>query len=256
MRSLFHYTKATTLIEKILPSQSLKTNSLASMNDPRESQPWAFGGVNIPLDQLFPDYYSKQTHIDCQYKFGRMMRDRFQVICFSGAKDAGWNNEMMWAHYGHNQAGVCLEFDENELKKGIQLSHGHIMYCIDDVNYKGQKVKPQITWNKTLSIEENFRSISLACKPMVLTKSQVWEKEDERRLVFLDNEITLEIPIFPSLKAIYFGLYFAYDSIVAIENHLGNLDVDFFDLIYQDDEYKRWPRQKRTSAVPINRKFY
>jgi len=58
-------------------------------------------------------------------KYGNKIKDGYQVLCFTGAKKEGWNNEMMWAHYGGLHSGVCLEFDEDilmeNLKKNIQI---------------------------------------------------------------------------------------------------------------------------------------
>ncbi|MES2761996.1 MAG: hypothetical protein V4677_07315 [Bacteroidota bacterium] len=34
------------------------------MNDPKENQPWAFGGRNIDYGGCYPETYSPETHID------------------------------------------------------------------------------------------------------------------------------------------------------------------------------------------------
>jgi len=95
------------------------------MNDPRESLDWSFGSVNFPYEEIFKGYYSDKNHIDCQFKYGNKIKDGYQVLCFTGAEKEGWNNEMMWAHYGGLHSGVCLEFDEDmlveNLKKNIQI---------------------------------------------------------------------------------------------------------------------------------------
>lgn len=51
------------------------------MNDPRKSRKWSFGGTNVPYELPFPDYYSTETQIDCQYKLGQMIKDRVQILC-------------------------------------------------------------------------------------------------------------------------------------------------------------------------------
>lgn len=256
MGSLFHYTKAETFVEKILPSKYLKTNSLASMNDPREMEPWAFGGKNLPLEELFHGYYSRDTHIDCQYKFGNLLKNKFQVICFSGAKKDGWNNEMMWTHYGENQAGVCLEFDEDMLLKGIESLSTSANYWIGNVNYSNSDSDVSLTWDKNISSDDNFHNIIETCKPLVLTKSSFWDKEDERRLLFLNTEETIEITISSALKAIYLGLYFPHEKYLsAIEDQLPHENIDIYDVIYQSSKYERWQREKGTTKIPISRKY-
>ena len=80
--AIYHYTKLTTLIEYILPTKTLKSNSFSNMNDPRESSLWSMGSINLPLEKLFPEYYSDKTHIDCQYKFGQMIRTISNYLFF------------------------------------------------------------------------------------------------------------------------------------------------------------------------------
>ncbi len=64
MIKIYHYTKLSTAIEFILPKMQLRTNSLHKMNDPKENQPWAFGGRNIDYGGCYPETYSPETHID------------------------------------------------------------------------------------------------------------------------------------------------------------------------------------------------
>lgn len=115
MALIYHYTRFETFMSYILPSGLIRTNSLRYMNDPRESLDWAFGSVNLPYEQIFKGYFSNKTHIDCQIKYGNMIKGKYQILCFSGANKNGWNNEIMWAHYGGMHSGVCLEFDESML---------------------------------------------------------------------------------------------------------------------------------------------
>lgn len=148
--AIYHYTKLTTLIEYILPTKTLKSNNFSNMNDPRESTPWTMGSINLPLEKLFPEYYSDKTHIDCQYKFGKMIKERFQIICFSGAQQKGWNNEMMWAHYADNQKGVCLEFDENLLMIETKKKFPDVDILLKEVNYVTKKKKENLGFIGTI----------------------------------------------------------------------------------------------------------
>jgi hypothetical protein len=240
--SLYHYTKFETLIEYILPSKSLKSNSLNAMNDPRESHAWSFGSINLPLERFFPGYYSNETHIDCQMKFGQMIKERFQVICFSGAQQKGWNNEMMWAHYADNQRGVCLEFDEDKLLKSVKENFPQFNFELQNVNYeKKKKEKPWIVWDDSVSTEQNFDNfLAVLCDKVVFHKSHFWEKEDEKRLLFLNHMDSLFLPYMDSLKAIHIGLGFPRWYVPAIENLIDGLGIKLYTLIYQRDEYVRW----------------
>jgi hypothetical protein len=99
--------------------QSVTMNNAAYANDPREKEAFAFGGTNVPYDEIYKGHYNDDTHIDCMYKFGEEIKGRIQVICFSGASEGGWDNEMMWAHYADKHKGVCIEIDEDSLIKNI-----------------------------------------------------------------------------------------------------------------------------------------
>src|SRR5690606_10591423 len=109
------YTRFETFMSYIWPSGCIRTNFLRDMNDPRESLEWSFGSTHLPYEEIFKGDHSHQAHFDRIYRLGSMIKDRYQVLCFSGARSEGWNNEMMWAHYGGLHSGVCLEFDEDML---------------------------------------------------------------------------------------------------------------------------------------------
>lgn len=254
MASIFHYTSMPTLIEKILPNLALLSNSLRYANDPRESQLWSFGSTNLPFEKIFPNYYSDETHIECQFKFGQMIKDELQVICFSGAVNNGWDNEMMWAHYCQNHCGVCIELDEESFIHSVEQLNGK-RYYLEAVNYSGSNETPWINWNPILDIETNVNSIiDRWYKDIVFRKSHFWEKEDEKRLMLQCNERTL-IPIKSSLKAIYFGLNFSHHYLPAIESLVEELNIKFYDLVYQDYKYERWERMRNSKQIPIDRKF-
>ena len=220
----------------------LRSNSFSEMNDPRESQPWTMGGVNLPFEKFFADYYNDDTHIDCQFKFGKMVKDRFQVICFSGAQQEGWNNEMMWAHYAEQQMGVCLEFDEEELIKAVKEKFPSAKFSLQPVKYTNEmKEKSWFHWSKQLSDEENFDNYSdILCRKVVFNKSHFWEKEDEKRLLFFSHTQNLFLPYGYALKAIYIGLFFPKHYLPVIEELIDETQVRLYKLIYQDDKYIRW----------------
>ncbi|MCU0351179.1 MAG: hypothetical protein MUF43_10185 [Flavobacterium sp.] len=82
MAKLYHYTKASTLIENILPKMQLRSGYLNDMNDPREKEPYVFGGKNIPLKEIYKGFYNDDTHIECLYRLGKDIKDRIQLFCF------------------------------------------------------------------------------------------------------------------------------------------------------------------------------
>lgn len=135
----------------IWPSGCIRTNLLRDMNDPRESLDWSFGSTNLPYEKIFEGYYSNKTHIDCQFKYGNMIKNKYQILCFSGARSSGWNNEMMWVHYGGMHSGVCLEFDEDKLLNNLRLKYPEILYHLESVNYSNKKKSSWIHWQSDKS---------------------------------------------------------------------------------------------------------
>jgi hypothetical protein len=244
---LYHFTKLSTFLDHILPAGTLRSNSLANMNDPRESHDWSFGSINLPLEKIFPDYYSDKTHIDCQFKVGKMVKDRFQVICFSGAKHKGWDNEMMWAHYAERQSGLCLEFDEELLLAAIRNHYPSTRYELKDVSYERKSSeKPWINWDGRLSNDENISNfLEVLSRQVTFNKSHFWEKEDEKRLLFLNHAEPLLIPYENALKAIHLGLGIPKPQHAGIYNAINEKGIKLKVMIYQNDRYERWNLSKK-----------
>lgn len=132
MGLIYHYTRFETFMSYILPNRNIRTNFLKYMNDPRESLRWTFGSTNLSYEKILEGYYSNKTHIDCQFKYGEMIKDRCQILCFSGAIQRG-DNEMMWAHYGGMHSGVCLEFDEDVLLQNLLTKCPEVSFNMENM---------------------------------------------------------------------------------------------------------------------------
>ena len=255
MGLIYHYTRFETFMSYIWPSGSIRTNSLRQMNDPRESLPWNFGSINLPYEEIFKGYYSDKTHIDCQYKFGDMIKDKYQVLCFSGANEEGWNNEMMWAHYGGLHSGVCLEFDEELLLKGLKQKYPDLNFVIENVNYQNNKSTPWIKWEPVQSLEDNMeRTLQYLVKDVTLSKSKFWDREDERRLICLNTQDHIYIPIEQALKTVYLGVSFDKSGQNLAKNVYRILDEEckLSVLIYQDNRFERWGMIKDDNGAIIS----
>lgn len=244
---LYHFTSLDTFLRHILPAKTLRSSSLANMNDPRESHNWSFGSINLPFAELFPGYYNDKTHIYCQFKFGQMIKERFQIVCFSGAKYAGWNNEMMWSHYADGQKGICLEFDEEELLNEIRSAFPETVFQLRDVVYgKERKRKPWINWNANLTRDENFDNfLEVLSRDVIFSKSEFWEREDEKRLVFLNQVSNLFIPVNRALKAVHIGLGISKTYHEDIYQAVTEAGLKLYVMVYDNDKYKRWNLTKK-----------
>jgi hypothetical protein len=105
---------------------------------------------------------------------------------------------------------------------------------------------PWIYWNDRVPVEQNFEDNIQRIYPVVtLHKSHFWEKEDEQRLVMLNQTDTIYLPIVSCLKAIHLGLGFPRVYLPAIESLLNEeWDVKIYQTIYQNDAYARWLLKK------------
>lgn len=243
MGLIYHYTRFETFMSYIFPSGCIRTNFLRAMNDPRESLRWSFGSTNLPYEKIFEGYYSDRTHIECQFKYGDMIKDKYQILCFSGANQKGWKNEMMWAHYGGMHSGVCLEFDEDVLVQNLLAKYPNVLYHLENIDYSNKKRKPWLHWQQDQSETYNMEAIlKYLVKDMTMSKSSFWEKEDERRLVCRGVEDHLYIPIEGALKTVYLGVSFnklgreMTDSVFQTLDGVCQLAV----LIYENNHFKRW----------------
>lgn len=227
----------------IWPSGMLRTNFLRYMNDPREMLGWSFGSTNLPYENIYRGYYSDKTHINCQLKFGNMIKDKFQILSFSGAQNMGWNNEMMWAHYGGMHSGVCLELDEDIFLDNLRTKYPDIVYHLENVNYVDKNKSPWIEWQPNKSDDENMSDIlSYLIKDMTLTKSIFWEREDERRLVCKNIDKQLFIPIQKALKTVHLGVTFNKNRKEMVESVFRSLcgRCNLSIMIYQHNQFERW----------------
>ncbi len=65
-RYLYHYTRAETLVDHILPSESLRFSRFQNVNDPRESKDWVFGYLSILKTKSSPILGDSRTKRLCR----------------------------------------------------------------------------------------------------------------------------------------------------------------------------------------------
>jgi hypothetical protein len=240
MSKIYHYTKLSTAIVYILPTMTLRTNFLNKMNGPKESQRWAFGGINIDYERMYPTTYSDETHIDHQYKLGEEIKSRIQALCFVHSDEyPGFENEMMWAQYSDNHSGICLELDYDAF---INENKDIDFFKFENITYKiGEKVS--LYWNRNDSKENNIEKIiNNHCKSLFLTKSHYWEKEFEKRLLIKHNGYC-NLSIKNSLTGVYYGLTTNYNYDVAIEQFINTKKTKIYRVYFEDNQLKRMEKK-------------
>lgn len=239
MSKIYHFTKLSTAIEYILPTMALRTNFLNKMNGPKENQKWAFGGVNVPYEQLYPNEI--KSHSDRLYQFGEDIKSKIQAICFVYSdKYFGFENEMMWAQYADNHQGVCLEIDTDlflDENKSIKI------FKFQNMNYVTKKRNEWIHWDKSKTKDENINQyIESNFEELFFSKSHYWEKEYEKRLLILDDDYCF-LNIKESLIGIYYGLFTNINYDNSIQQFINPKTTKSYKVYFENNRLKRIERR-------------
>ena len=210
--SLFHFTSLKTAAEYILPNMQLRLGLLENTNDPRETKSLGFGAVNGEFKQgeEISDHMNWNDHIT------KLLRKNCKVICFStdyvidGELYDGHNLPRMWAQYGENHKGVCLEIDRELFKEenSILLEDSYL----EPINYGADFEYPWVHYNRIRAIGleayvDEFRVNNR--KYLFYSKLKDWESERETRLLKFSKVSSDEYTsIRKSIKRIILGIDF------------------------------------------------
>lgn len=246
MGKIYHYTRLSTAIEFILPSMTLRTNFLNKMNGPKENQQWSFGGVNVPYEELYPEISlipdQNIAHFKSMYQLGEDIKSKIQAICFAHSdKFNGYDNEMMWAQYGENHCGICLEIDEDLF---LKENNDTEIFKFQNINYNPKKDDKWIYWDSRKSKDENIRQhIERDFEGLFLTKSHYWEKEFEKRLLLIEDDYCY-LKIKESLTGIYYGLSTNHNYDTAIQQFINTNMTKSYRVYFEDNRLKRMESRK------------
>lgn len=194
----------------ILPKRELLLNSIMKTNDPREYKDFVFSSIYYPTLMGNPNDRNK--------KVNQILHEDCKVICFSLDYKDYWGNSYsrMWAHYGDNHKGLCLEIDKSEfieenqdkiapeLFKEIQYWNFNIKKSVKHKTVDYTKVKKDDLENY---VKTKFRKRHL--NYLYFTKNKEWESEREMRLIYFSTNLNNEYcNIKRSLKNVHLGLNF------------------------------------------------
>lgn len=207
---VYHYTRATTLVEKILPRQQLRFSRFENLNDPREAKDWEFGYVTYSNGN-----FEKTT--DIGIAANEIIKRNCRVGCFvsdvyeatiSGAKDdpispiyeRGHSRPRMWAQYADNHSGVCLVFEKDKLDQNIRtaakyldatVTSGRVEYANSEALRKSNFIDPLILeldkierFGLEIAVEKHTK---FHLNDLFFLKSKDWSQEREMRWVIHDN---------------------------------------------------------------------
>lgn len=259
---LFHYTKFDTAFYHILKNQNLLLNPVALMNDIYETE--------NRLDSLWNDAFNSFINAT---NFADLKRYKVRLISF--VRDGlirGFDNQLMWSHYGEQYQGVCLVFDKNELIKTISEIFSSEKLKAEKITYK---LKKPVQFNESeetgylnnvpIMTGENYHERNdifdhrnkLLWKLLLkknryrdifFRKNRQWRSENEFRILIYDkrtlDELTtknenLLIPFGKALLGIIVGPKFNYEKnnckINCLKSDCRDLGINFWSSKYEDD---------------------
>jgi len=211
---IYHYTRFSTAVDKIIPKRQLLLNYLANSNDPREYKKFIFAASYWPTNTVYDP--KNQDEIN-----SKILRDDCKFISFSTFYNDyfGFEYSNMWAHYGDRHKGICLRINkakfeaENELtiKRGAFKSISYYKLDLSKVF-----PHPEVEYPQSQSQEEfksylrnEFRNGNIDF--LYFIKREEWFSEHEIRLIIFSEKSTPEYcSIRNSLSGIILGL--DYDS--------------------------------------------
>lgn len=208
---IYHYCKLSTALEQILPNKRLLLNPIINTNDPRENKSFLFGyGCNGTTK-------APQNILELNKKFSDILREDCKVLCFSQdyKNYQGCHLSKMWAQYGDNHKGLCLEINLEKFRQEnlsiIKTEHfGKVKYLGYDFHRHPQPKQISLSHIETDGEKEyiinKFRKDNL--EYLLFSKNDEWEAESEMRLVYFSNCIDkLEYcSIANSLESIHLGI--------------------------------------------------
>ena len=158
----------------------------------------------LKLDDVLEELYKKAVDIKDKIYIPTLRKflSKLTVSCFSVS---GWNNQLMWSHYANSYAGICIEYDFNQIKDAIGF--------IYPVEYTTER--PMLSLQELGVAGFNLGSDACvkSCAPdmgailsYLLAKNVCWNYEKEWRIINVGEENTPLFIDLPFVKSVTFGM--------------------------------------------------
>lgn len=199
------------------------------------------GRLNDPFEIAHHFYHSKAYQLVDKR---RSFLNEIEISCFSRNPQ----EPLMWSHYADKHLGVCYIFDEMELVTyGLCSDFGDIIYSSHI---------PHIHFHYPESEERLEVELKSQLKPVIFTKSLVWEYEKEYRII-LNKGIE---PIFrsKSLKGVILGyktgLFYEKEVLdaVIIANKKRDEEIKVYYANLSNEKYEMFITEQPTRTVAEN----
>jgi hypothetical protein len=224
---------------------NLKHNRLYAQSPNMFNDPYEFiFRFEFPDEHLIP--FLKLIYGDQHQKFIEMKSTRKDILKWS--RDFYFNehrnavgaacftedarNELLWAHYGDNHKGMCLEFDSTKdpFKQIMQVEY--------------VKEVPVITYQDLTGTTDIISRVMT--KPF-LTKPDIWSYEKEWRILTEANSFIQYVA--GSILSITFGFFCPTELKQKVMDVTAHLSITYYEIIRAKDSY-------RIERVPIELTHY
>lgn len=239
IEKIYHYTSLNKAIELILPNKQLLLNLFLKTNDPRETKDYWLG-----MECKSGDYdLSSFSLEEIRNKTSTIIKNSFKVVCFSldSSTQKGYQILSMWAHYGDNHKGVCLEIDMKKFcEENKEILQDSIFKNVDyfELNLKSLQKFPNINLSQMhkLGVEKYIRNdFSIANSDyLFFRKSREWASENEIRLVWKsDNPENEFCSIKDSLTKLYCGVDSKKEYLPTLESLCDNVEIKYLNFMHE-----------------------
>jgi hypothetical protein len=206
-----HYTKASTALECILHSMTIRLGPVADTNDPWEGRRLTSGSLNKhaervseiggALEQINRVLGAVRVACFCKDNEGAEPDKRSTLFAMSSL---GWARDRMWAQYADGHRGLCLVFDRAKLVKSAQEALAERGAVIaEDVAYDdAASGGPTIDFDEVIDLgpqpyAETYRTRFV--RDRYFTKRLDGQGEHEFRIALLGNDGQSD-PVFSPIK--------------------------------------------------------
>lgn len=248
---VFHYTKASTALEHILESMSIRLSPISGTHDPLEGhrEYTGFSAANggspdfAAWDKV--DEIAKHARVACFCRDAEVSSPDPTLLGFAPPW-AGWARDRMWAQYAGGHTGVCLAFDRQKLIDAFNSALAGLGDRIaQDVSYSDDPVSsvgPRSLSYDNRRIEQvgpekygaEYRQQH--AQTLYLTKRLDYCGEREFRLVLLDDDAhgnEALVPIRGALTYVMLGDRFGRAYLPCIDAFMRREDLPTFRFKYE-----------------------
>ncbi len=219
--NLYHFTKAKTAINNILPNSTIQINNFRAVNDPKEAHEWPFyfydntfsnSSEAISLDHFnaLDDYMKSHSLIACfKHEYGCKVNEFHD----DHENSRAFYDMRMWDQYADKHKGVCLVFDRKALLECLINDDSHIFFH-GPIEYGKLFNNPEdpfaIDFHNFHEEGDSylFSKLNKNVSDYLFSKTYPWKAESEYRIAALckKHEEKIYLNFSNALKAVILGL--------------------------------------------------